>query len=106
MGNIIEVQLVYDLKNDTFEITGNSINPREIVSKFLRTQIGADRTKEDNDLPIDRDKYTILIYLDLSNDKFLVSHDCGSKSLREGILSRFITCKSAKRNITSIYNVQ
>jgi len=86
----INLNLVHNIITDTFKVSGNCKDPKEIVSEFLRTQIGAgyDRSK-----PNQKDEYTIRINLDLSDDTFYIEHNCGNKSLRDGILLRFLNCK-------------
>lgn len=73
------------IATDKFEITGNlnSIGKREVISNFLRCQIGAG---VDDSKPKKRDKYTINLKWDPSEDKFYYSDDTGNKGLRDGIL--------------------
>jgi len=79
----IEVTVTYNIKDGAFEVTGNAKNPKGIIDNFLRIQMGAgvDNT------PANRvDIYNISIYLDLSEDIFTSTHNCGNKGLRDGIL--------------------
>ena len=55
----------------------------ELISEFLRCQIGAGEDLS----PSNRlDVYTINLQLDLSEDVWYCKHDCGNLSLRDGIL--------------------
>ena len=84
----IDIKVIYDIQQDSFDVSGNANNPKSIISDFLRTQIGAGVDKNPTN---NQAIYTILINLDLSGDIFSVSHDCGNKGLREGILSRYVS---------------
>ena len=55
----------------------------DILFEFLRSQIGAGA---DDKPPNIKEIYTIRLDLDLSDDTFQVSSDCGNKGLRDGIL--------------------
>ncbi len=90
----IDVNIIYDLKKDSFEVSGNAKDPGSVVSEFLRTQIGEGK---DLNPPDKRDKYTILVNLDTTEDVFSVCHDCGNKGLREGILQRFLQKEAERR---------
>lgn len=87
LNSTVDVKIIYNLKKDTFEVSGNAKDPKAIVSEFLRAQTGAGA---DHNPPNKLDEYTILINLDLAEDYFSVCHDCGNKGLREGILMRFL----------------
>lgn len=84
----IEVKIVYDVEADTFSVTGNAKDPKGVATDFLRTQVGAGA---ENSPPNEQKEYTILINLELEQDVFSVSNDCGNKGLRDGILQRFIS---------------
>ena len=86
--NDIDLKLVFDINSNSYEVSGNAKDPKGLVSEFLRTQIGKGA---DNNKAEERDKYTILINLDLSEDVFSVCNDCGNKGLRDGILQQFIS---------------
>ena len=83
----IYVRIIYDIDKDEFDVSSNASDHKKIVSEFLRTQIGSG---VDDHEPNKQKKYTILIDLDLSQDFFSVSNDCGNKGLRDGILQRFL----------------
>lgn len=79
----------YDFIGDKFWIGGNVKDEKikYILEEFLRSQLGAGK---DDQPPNIVNLYTINISVDLSCDKFSVSHNCGNKSLREGILLRLL----------------
>lgn len=80
----------YDIKADTFQIGGN-IKPErhgEVLGDFIHgCVVGAG---VDESPPEERETYTIRIQLDISDDTFRVSHNCGNKGLRDGILMRVL----------------
>ena len=80
--------ITYDINNDIFTITGNAKNPVNIISNFIRTQIGQG---EDLSIPNKKEIYTINIKLYPSNDTFIVSDDCGNNGLRDGILLKYLS---------------
>lgn len=84
--SIITVQVDYNIKTDKFNITGNAKNPKDIIQHFLRSQYG---TGVDNNTPNNYEVYSIKLDLDLAEDIFTVSHNCGNKGLREGILLQY-----------------
>jgi hypothetical protein len=86
--NDIDLKIIYNIGNDSFDVSGNAKDPKKIVTEFLRTQIGVGA---DNSKANEQEEYTILINLDLSEDVFSVSNDCGNKGLRDGILQQFIS---------------
>jgi hypothetical protein len=90
MMAICNLNIDYDLTKNKFTTSGN-VKPecyKEVVSSFLRSQIGAG---EDKRIVDKRDIYNIEIEVDLSEDIFKVSDNCGNKSLRDGILSYFLS---------------
>lgn len=93
MKNVLKLRINYNIADDTFDYISNikSDQIKKIVSEFLRTQLGKGEDLSEADK---RDCYSIEIHLDLSYDCFSVSHNCGNKGLRDGILMEFI--KSAK----------
>lgn len=77
--------VAFTIETGKFEIDSN-IKPEhqaEIVSNFLRNQMGAGKDKS---TPNKLDVYHIKLELDLSDDSFGSLHDCGNKGLRDGIL--------------------
>ena len=83
----VDIEIIFDIEKNKFEVAGNAKDPKELVTDFLRTQIG---TGADSTPPNKQNKYTILINLDPSQDIFSVSNDCGNKGLRDGILMAFL----------------
>jgi hypothetical protein len=55
----------------------------DIIATFLQGQMGAG---SDPSKAIERDVYKIRLELDLSDDTFSSSSNCGNKGLRDGIL--------------------
>ncbi len=83
------LKLVFDINNGEFDVDTNikSDKINDIVADFLRTQMGAGVDKsEANKL----DKYKIILKVDLSDDSFRVTHNCGNLGLRDGILMEFL----------------
>lgn len=90
------ITIQYDIENDKFinyntDIKEEHIN--EIISTFLRTQMGAGA---DLSQPATLKVYTITLRLDLTYDSFEVTDDCWNKSLRDGILMHFLDSRGAK----------
>jgi len=83
------LKLKYNINTDKFDIDSNiKLEMQgEIVSNFLRGQIGQG---EDNREADKREIYEIALNLDLSCDKYTVLHNCGNKGLRDGILINFL----------------
>ena len=86
---MLKILIDYDLIRDSFCINGNVKMSRvgDLVTEFLKTQVGAG---EDNRKAETKDLYKIDILLDLSQDIFRCSSNCGNLGLREGILLRLI----------------
>lgn len=80
------IEFDYDARNDVIT-WGSGTNVKKealsgVLEGYIRTQIGAG---EDLSEPIDRDVYHIRMDLDLSDDSFRVSHNCGNEALCLGI---------------------
>lgn len=83
------LELWYNIKTGMFGIDTN-IKPEaydEIISTYLSTQMGKGRDERN---PHIRDVYNLKIDVDLSEDIFNASDDCGNKGLRDGILMQFL----------------
>ena len=80
----LQVMIEYP-KNGKYQISGNvkQTYVPELINNFLMDQMGKG---EDNRKPEKREKYTILIEVDLSCDGFNASDNTGNKGLRDGIL--------------------
>ena len=88
----IWVKLTFNLLTGKFKVKTNCNDPKDhLVSKFLETQVG--KGKDDSEA-VERNIYNIKIGLDMSNDTFYVSHDCGNKGLRDGILLHYLSKKT------------
>jgi len=91
------IKIDYDIKSDIFcfdtDIKRNRIS--NIINDFLRTQISKG---EDNSQAENHTLYKIDISIDLTIDTFYVTHNCGNKGLREGILFRFLEKLNRKEN--------
>lgn len=89
MGYDIYFNLKFNIKGSSFEIDTN-IKPekvKDIVNDFLRSQIGQGK---DHSEVTKQDIYEIEFRLDFSDDTYLVTHNCGNKGLREGILAHYL----------------
>ena len=84
------IKVCYNLADDKFKYESNIKKGQmeEIVLSFLRQQIGKGA---DNSERNEVDIYEISIELDLSDDTFYCSHNCGNLGLRDGILMHFVS---------------
>lgn len=82
----LKLELTYNLKDDEFKVETNMKDPIKHVTEWLRTQIGAGADQTERN---DKEVYSIKLEIDLSDDTYTVSHDCGNKGLRDGILMHF-----------------
>ena len=82
----IFLYIKYNVKENEFEVATNAKDPKKLVLEYIRSQIGQGT---DNVESTKLDMYHIIINLDLSYDVFTVSHDCGNKGLRDGILIHY-----------------
>ena len=85
----LRIILKYNISEGDFKIQTNARARAipEIISNFLELQIGKGK---DNSKAINRDEYIIKIELNLHNDVFKCSDNCGNKGLRDGILLTFL----------------
>jgi len=83
----ITIKIKYDVIKDKFDVETNAKNPHELVSDWIRSQIGKGA---DSSQSIQSDIYNITLTVDLSQDVFTVNHDCGNKGLRDGILMHYM----------------
>ena len=74
VAHYIDIQYVMD--TNEFRVNSNAKDPAYIVEKFLETQMSAG---EDHSPVNVKEEYNISLRLDLSEDRFLCSHDCGNK---------------------------
>jgi hypothetical protein len=87
MTTDIYVHVEYDIVKDLFKVDSNTREPKDIIMNFIRIQMGAGK---DNTPANIQDIYNIKVHLDLSEDIFTCTYDCGNKELREGILMRYV----------------
>jgi len=81
------IEFNYDVVNDVI-VWGPETNVRkealsEVLEGYIRTQIGAG---EDTGDPVQRNVYHLRLTLDVSDDSFRMSHDCGNEGLCLGIV--------------------
>jgi len=79
----------YDVAKDTFEIESN-IKPElrgDVLADFIHSQVGSGPDPSPSET---HDQYIIKLGLALVDDTFYVSHNCGNKGLRDGILMRVL----------------
>ncbi len=84
-GANVHLWLRYTLSTGEL-LYATDLKPEAIVNlleTFLESQIGAGG---DATPPVEGDVYNIQIRMDLEDDTFYVSHDCGNLGLRDGIL--------------------
>ena len=81
------LNLLYNVKEDKFTVNTDLKDPKDMVSEFLRLQIGAGVDKTE---PNRTDEYYIKIQVDLAIDGFTCEHNCGNLGLRDGILMRYL----------------
>lgn len=79
------LDVAYDTGDGRFSVDTNIKDERapEIIGEFLRSQLGEGADKRP---PTDERVVHIRLDVDLSDDSFRVTHDCGNLSLRDGIL--------------------
>lgn len=89
MSSDVFVEIHHNVKTGEFHHETNLKEDKiqEVLEEYVRSQTGAGRDPSPPDM---RDEYTIRIGLDLSDDTFRVSSDCGNNSLREGIVMAYL----------------
>lgn len=85
----IVIEMTFDMKAETVQIRTNAKREvlGELIGDYLHAQVG---TGKDPSPAIERDVYNIAIGVELNDDSWGSSHDCGNKGLREGILMRVL----------------
>ncbi len=85
----IIIEMAFDMKAETVQIKTNAKRSvvAELIGDYIHAQVGAGK---DESPPIQRDVYNIAIGVELDDDSWGSSHDCGNKGLREGILMRVL----------------
>lgn len=89
----IVIEMTFDMKTEAVQIRTNAKHEvlSELISDYIHAQVGAGK---DLTPPIERDVYKIAIGVELDDDSWGSSHDCGNKGLREGILMRILAILS------------
>lgn len=85
----IVIELEYDMVNSSVKIRTNAKHDKviDLLEDYLHAQVG---TGVDPAPPAERDVYKITIGVELGEDIWGSSHDCGNKGLREGIIMRIL----------------
>ena len=83
----MKLQIEYTIKNDSFNIDGDFDHSayEEVIDTYLRGCMG-EGVKENEPKAINRDIYTLQLDVDLTNDSFKFSHNCGNQGLALGLL--------------------
>ena len=81
----IFIEIKFNIKGNKAKFNTNAKREKlsDLISTFLSCQVGAGVDKSE---PNKLDSYRIRLELDLSDDSFICSHNCGNKGLRDGIL--------------------
>jgi len=80
------IELQWNTETAEFTMQTNVKEPKELILDFIQTQFGAG---EDNTPREEQDVYKIKLEIDLSDDTFRTTHNCGNKGLRDGILLHY-----------------
>lgn len=94
------IGLEYDLRKRTARIDTNVKRDKvaELLGEYLLSCVGQGK---DDAPPTKKNVYCIKLGLVLSEDQWLVEHDCGNKGLREGILMDIVSLlNDSPENIT------
>jgi hypothetical protein len=89
MGHELYINITFDINKDTYKIDSDIKEEKikDIISDFLRMQIGKGK---DSSPAKQLDEYNISIKIDLTEDVFTCSHNCGNDGLRDGILLNYV----------------
>jgi hypothetical protein len=85
----IIIEMEFDMVNSKVQIRTNAKRDKvgDLLEDYLHAQVG---TGKDPSPPAERDIYKISIGVELGEDIWGSSHDCGNKGLREGIIMRVL----------------
>jgi len=85
----IVVELEFDMKADKVQIRTNAKHDKvvDLLEDYLHSCVG---TGKDPAPAEEREVYTINLGVELSEDIWGSSHNCGNKGLREGIVMRVL----------------
>ena len=85
--SIVTVDLSYEIKTGTVTYKETTTARKEAIGEILEAfVIGEIGQGVDESPATEQDVYNIRLDLDLTDDSFRVTHDCGNKGLRTGIL--------------------
>jgi hypothetical protein len=85
----IIIEMEYDMVNSKVQIRTNAKHDKvgDLLEDYLHAQVGSGK---DDSPAAERDVYKITIGVELGEDIWGSSHDCGNKGLREGIIMRVL----------------
>jgi len=85
----IVIEMAFDMEQETVQIRTNAKRGAlvELLTDYVHSQVG---TGKDLSPPEERDVYNITIGVELDDDSWGSSHNCGNKGLREGIVMQVI----------------
>jgi hypothetical protein len=89
MEHSLYIDIIFDINDDTYKINSDVKQEKikDIISDFLSLQMG----KGEDTSPANKlDEYNISLKIDLTEDIFTCSHNCGNDGLRDGILLNYI----------------
>lgn len=89
----IFIEMTFNVKDESTTIRTNAKHDKvdELLTDYLHSIVGAGK---DETLMVERDVYTITIGVELADDSWGSSHDCGNKGLRDGIIMRVLALLS------------
>lgn len=90
MNPDIIIEMTFNMKEDTVRIRTNAKHDKvgDLLEDYLHAQIGSGK---DTTPATEKDIYNITLGVELGEDIWGSSHDCGNKGLREGIVMRILT---------------
>lgn len=85
----IVIEMTFDMKQESVQIRTNAKHGAlvELLTDYVHSQVGAGK---DSAEPEVHDVYNITIGVELDDDSWGSSHNCGNKGLREGIVMQVI----------------
>jgi hypothetical protein len=85
----IVIEMAFDMKQETVQIRTNAKRGviSELLADYVHAQVGAGK---DESPPEVHDIYNITIGVELDDDSWGSTHNCGNKGLREGIIMQVI----------------
>jgi hypothetical protein len=91
----IVIEMAFDMKQETVQIKTNAKRGviSELLADYVHSQVGAGK---DESPPEVHDVYNITIGVELDDDSWGSTHNCGNKGLRDGIIMRVLALLSEK----------